>query len=355
MMKNILAVSTDISLKTLNKVREEWFEAGMKDNPFENLLVSPIDAEKRVIRGLKKHKDEYGANIFFDSGGYLVEKGKYSYGYLVRNLLDIYKKYPWADWYVMPDYPPRHSDPPHIIEKKVELTIKNVIKTWKEAPDFIKERAIAPIQGFTLDQISRTLDEYLGYDFNYMAFGAFKIVMKNKGVMLLDEKSAHYILYIQNRLKPYKIKLHVFGIGTFPSLYFFTKAGVYSFDNTSWIRGPKFGGLTVPMMVSFTKKTKPTKDVSTRNEITKEQFYYYNKVWGHRCPWDDDWEKLIAPGNEDYRILHGLAALMDTLKLSEKLSYREVVKKYEKIGRPVPLPIRLTGRLIPQRTLFDLV
>lgn len=355
MMKNILAATSEISLQTIAKLRDEWYEWEKRD-PFENILVSPVDANRKIMNLLYEQKREYGTHVFFDSGGYLAEKGKISYGYLVRNLLDIYKKYPWADWYVMPDYPPRHNDPTHIIEKKVELTIRNVINTWKEAPSFIKERAVAPIQGFTLEQIKKTLDEYLGYDFNYMAFGAFKIVMKNKGVLLLDRKSAEYILYIQKRLKSYGVKLHVFGIGAFPSLYFFTRAGVYSFDNTSWIRGPKFGGLTVPMMPQFIKKTKKMNGkFNIGEEITKEEFYRLNKIWGHHCHWDDDWNTLIAPGNEDYRLLHGLAALLDTLKLSEKLNYNEVVKRYRKTGRNIPLSIELTGKLIKQRTLFDIV
>lgn len=355
MLKNILAATSEISLQTIEKLRPIWYEeVGESPDPFKYILVSPIDGSRRLMAMLKKHKDEYESHIFFDSGGYLTEKGKISYGYLVRNLLDIYKKYPWADWYVMPDYPPRHNDPPHIIEKKVQLTIQNVIKMWKESPSFIKERAVAPIQGFNLQQIDKTLDEYLGYDFNYMAFGAFKIVMKNKGVLLLDRKSAEYILHIQRRLKPYGVKLHVFGIGTFPSLYFFTKAGVYSFDNTSWIRGPKFGALSITMMPTFNAKTKETKsDLTIGETLTPEKFRMLNELWGHKCPWDEPWDELVAPGNEDRRVLHGLAALMDTLALSEKMSYKEVVAKYKKIGRKIPLGIELVGKLIHQRSLYD--
>ena len=106
------------------KVHRLWQEGGDPRNPFAHLLTTPVGSTDGQLRAVRALVDRAGARMTFDSGGFYVQIGRLSYDALYGQLLDAYRAQPWADWYVLPDWVPRSTDPEDLVWEKVRYMVR---------------------------------------------------------------------------------------------------------------------------------------------------------------------------------------------------------------------------------------
>ncbi|HHW40225.1 MAG TPA: hypothetical protein GXX19_03600 [Syntrophomonadaceae bacterium] len=114
-----------IAPRDLRLLLQKLMDQDVDLKPFESVLISPLFSRPETIRLLRKLKEDGTIkNLYFDSGGYQVQKGIIGYHALYNQLLCFYRKNNWADYYILPDYPPTSLDSPEEIQQKVRLTVE---------------------------------------------------------------------------------------------------------------------------------------------------------------------------------------------------------------------------------------
>src|SRR5690348_1383174 len=109
-------------------------------NTFSRVLSTPLKLNAEALTILRNLKEERGATVCFDSGGYYVQVGKIEYYSLYLTLLETYRKHPWADAYVLPDHVPTSQDSPQVVDAKVRETVQFSTLFLSEMPDALRER-----------------------------------------------------------------------------------------------------------------------------------------------------------------------------------------------------------------------
>ena len=323
-MQLVTSLTVDASL--LRKLLRLWDEGGDPRNPFANVLVTPLFASPSTLDLVRRElKERRGATVYFDSGGYYAQQGKITFEELYCALRDYYRhqENQWADWYVLPDHVPTSSDPPRVVDEKVNDTVTAVRMFHAEMPSEMQEHSVPVIQGHTFDQVNRCIAAYRGLGATYIGFGSFGTGGSNNSINVTDRRSANTITHIADELADEGIRLHTFGVSTPPVIYAFLRLGLYSFDSLAWQRSAGYGKVYMP----FTRAYNVSHRSTHNSALSQVEFEQIKQRTGHHCPFCEDFRCLSE--NRLYRSLHNLVAVMETIEPGTQRDPREIASLIE--------------------------
>lgn len=278
-------------------------------DPFQKVLYSPLSSPISTTDYLKKEKQANRiSTVWIDCGAYQVQQGKFEYEELLAFLKKFYQNNQWADGYVLPDLVPLSTDSDERVEEKVQATIYNCCYFFKQMPIYIQKRAIAPIQGRTINQIYRCLENYAKMGVTRIGFGSWGTSGPNGSVNMLSTRSLDLFKKIYLFAREHRMELHCFGIGGPQSYNRFRNHHIipHSLDSTTWWKAGGFGSIFFPN----TSQIQVT--VKRGLKTTKKGLEQLKKETNHSCYYCQDIDSLRT--NRDHRIMHNLAAWLETLE-----------------------------------------
>lgn len=297
------------SVGKIRRVIELWNESDDPRNPFQRIIFTPLFSSAPTIAEIHRLKEERGAVIMFDSGGYQVQMGKLTYEELFNRLRCFYEANRWADWYVLPDRVPHTTDSDEVVEFKVQETIDFGRLFLQRMPDALKPRVLGVTHGRTPDQIRRCIEAYAEMGVRYVGFGSFGTSGPKGAVNLVSRRSLGLLHLAQTLAREYDLKLHIFGIGSPGPLIRLVHADIMpnSFDSAGWWKAGAFGNVFFPKGHQLHITAIATWETTTQGILqAKKQSH-------HECKFCVDVEQLRQ--SRIARIMHNLSALVDTLEL----------------------------------------
>jgi hypothetical protein len=105
---------------------------------------------------------------------------------------------------------PTSSDPPAIVNDKVNDTVTAVRMFYAEMPSTVQQRSIPVIQGHTFGQVNRCIEAYRELGSTYVGFGSFGTGGSNHSINLTDDRSARAVAHIARELSDEGVRLHTF-------------------------------------------------------------------------------------------------------------------------------------------------
>lgn len=301
----------------LRRLRE-WWDFGndsSRRNPFEKVIYSPISCPQSTTDYLyklrhsgKTKQSEKVTDLWLDCGAYQVQQGKFTYDELLEFLGSFYHKNTWADGYVLPDIVPLSTDSDEVIEYKVSATLFHCKKFFESMPEYVQERAIAPIQGRTVRHIDHCIETYAQLGVKRVGFGSWGTSGPNGSVNMLSNQSLAIFQNVCDLALGHGMSVHCFGIGGPNSLTRLqnSKAVPHSLDSTTWWKAAGFGGIFFP------KRSQIQITVRRGVETTKLGFDELKAETKHECKFCENLEDLRQ--HRHYRIMHNLSAWLDTLE-----------------------------------------
>lgn len=293
----------------IRKIKELWHHSGDQRNPLARVLVTPLftpASSLELIRALRENGDI--GKVIFDSGGYFVQTGRIKYEEMYQRLLDFYGDNRWADHYVLPDYVPLTSDSPDDVWYKVRTTADRGCLFYSEMPADIRSKALPVVQGHTIDQIRYCLNRFLSLEINTIGFGSFATGGKASSVNSVTRDSLEFVAELAQVLSKRGIGLHAFGVGTPPVMFLLHQAGVSSFDSVGWMKTAGFGKIYMP----FVRAYNITYHDRTARGLQEHEFNELKSLTNHTCYFCQSFASLAE--SRDYRIMHNLAVILDTLE-----------------------------------------
>lgn len=277
--------------------------------PFKQVLYSPLASPSSTTGYLKREKEAQKiTEVWIDCGAYQVQQGKLKYEDLLTFLNKFYQANQWADRYVLPDIVPLSTDSDEIVEYKVRETIYNCTRFFAQMPPYIQERAIAPVQGRTLNQIYRCLESYLAMGISHIGFGSWGTSGPNGSVNMLSVDSLALFKKIYSFALEHQQSVHCFGIGG-PNSYNRLRQNQlipHTLDSTTWWKAGGFGNIFFP----HTSQIQIT--IRRGIETTKAGLELLKKNTNHSCYFCQSVDSLRKSRN--HRIMHNLAAWLETLE-----------------------------------------
>lgn len=295
-----------------------WRESGDSRNPFKNVLITAIFTPTSTLRLIHQLKDEgVVENVFFDSGGFFVQMDRVTYEDMYWQLLQFYRENDWGDWYTLPDYVPLSSDDDDTRWYKTRRTADGSRLFYMEMPDNLKSKALAVIQGRSTTQVDYCLKTYLDEGIARFGFGSFGTNGKQSNANIVTEESYTLLKYVADVAKMDGITVHAFGVGTPPVIYLLNQIGIGSFDSIGWMKTAGFGKVYLPFMRAYNITYR---DKSARG-MPQQVFEDLKTRSGHQCAFCSDFGTLAS--NRNYRVLHNLAVIQDTIDLMQRQPVNE--------------------------------
>lgn len=295
----------------LRKIIRLWQSSGDNRNPFARTIFTPLFA-RPTVSILMKEMFEMPGGVIFDSGGYYVQQGVVSYESLYQNLMRFYRENEWADWYVLPDYVPTSSLSPDEVDSRVKATVTISKLFHTEMPENLRKKCLPVVQGYTLEQIQLCVENYAEMGVSYIGFGSFGTSGDNNSINMITRQSIQMIEFLKRHAERYKLKIHLFGIGTPSVLPLFRELGIDSFDSSCWSRTAGYGNVYLPFMGRRNITGRMLREVGGE-AYTKAKFIELRDATGHDCPFCRDVDKLI--GSRLHQMMHNLYVLLDTVDL----------------------------------------
>ncbi|MCS7266248.1 MAG: GNAT family N-acetyltransferase, partial [Armatimonadetes bacterium] len=292
----------------IRKILRLWDESGDRRNPFAHLIFTPLFSKPATIATIRQLKDQRGSTVMFDSGGYQVQTGKATYEELFERLLRFYRENDWADFYVLPDHVPRSSDSDREVDFKVRETVDFARLFLKMMPSDFAAKAVGVVHGRTFEQVRYCVQAYVDMGISYIGFGSFGTSGPNGKVNMLSQKSLRLLKLVQTLACEFGLRLHIFGIGSPSHLIRLQQGAIVpdSFDSAGWWKAGGFGNIFFPAGRQLHITAIPNAE-ATLLGIERQKRHS-----GHQCPFCDN-SKLLRLSRVK-RILHNLAAMLDTLK-----------------------------------------
>lgn len=314
----------------IRKILRFFREHEVHNTPLDNILVTPLFIQEDSLDMIQRIKDKHNTTVMFDSGGYYVQIGRLSYQELYYPLLQFYKENRWADIYTLPDHVPTSQDAPEEIWTKVKNTVRYTCLFFQELPSELQERAMAVVQGHTLEQIDYCLKHFLPLGIRYLGFGSFGTVGKNSQVNIATYSAVDLAKYVISVAQKHGIQVHLFGLGA-PALVAMIKGiGASSFDSSSWIKSAGFGQIYLPFTRGY--------NISHRNGrselqkgITIQEFERLRSRTQHRCPFCHSIRDLQQ--EKMYRALHNLMSIRQSVDMVNRREY-DVIRRIYESGSP---------------------
>jgi hypothetical protein len=308
-----LVTSLTIDASLLRKLLKLWDASGDRRNPFQNVLVTPLFANPSTLRLIREElKEKRGSSVYFDSGGYYAQQGKIRFHELYLALRDLYLNpdYQWADSYVLPDHVPTAKDTEDQIQAKVYDTVSASKNFYRELPPELQQRSIPVIQGHTTAQLQYCVENYLATGIQYIGFGSFDTCGPSQSINRITLQTVDLLTTVNELAGYHGFRLHLFGVGSPPAHYLFSRMHVRSFDTLTWLKAAGYGYIFLPFVRGYRIAHRTT----TRSYWEKEDFMLWKHRTEHFCPFCDSFEELGR--NRLYRILHNLVTFLET---SERL------------------------------------
>lgn len=297
------------SSSELKRLFQLWKSGGDPRNPFAHVLYSPIASPASTTEYLQQQKRAGEIEtVWLDCGAYQVQQGKRTYDELLSFLDSFYRKNQWTDGYVLPDIVPLSTDSDETVEYKVRETLYQCERFFSQMPLYVQERAIAPVQGRYIHQIKRCIETYNRMGIERIGFGSWGTSGPNGSVNMLSESSLALFKTVCTIANEYRMQVHCFGIGGPSSFNRLRRNNLYphSLDSTTWWKAGGFGSIFFPNTSQI--------QITVRRglETTKSGFEKLKLETNHSCYFCQDIQKLRT--SRDYRIMHNLAAWLDTLE-----------------------------------------
>lgn len=291
---------------------------------FRDVLVTALFTPPATLQLLREMKEEGKIeHVYFDSGGFYVQMGRISYEDMYYQLLQFYRKNDWADYYILPDTVPLSSDDEETKWLKTRETADGTRRFFSEMPHHLRDKALAVIQGRSEAQIDYCLESYIPMGIHHVGFGSFATNGKASSANILTHDSFQFLKYVTNVAAQYDISVHAFGVGTPPVIYLLNRTGVTSFDSIGWMKTAGFGKVYLPLIRAYNITYR---DRSARG-MPQKTFEKLRELTGHRCAFCDDFDQLAA--KRDFRVLHNLAVIQDTVALVCNGHTEELLKLME--------------------------
>ncbi|HHW27507.1 MAG TPA: hypothetical protein GXX23_09305 [Firmicutes bacterium] len=294
----------------LAQIALAWGNVKDRNTPLANVLISPLFADPASIQMIRRLKEQGAVNtVYFDSGGYQVQKGRIDYNTLYNRLLQYYEANDWADYYVMPDFPPVSGDSDSIVQEKVRITVDGTKRFFYDLPSTLRSRALAVVQGRRVEQVKFCLVNYhddLGI--SYVGFGSFPTNGAQSSINHLDAGAAEMLACIRRQYP--SVRIHAFGVGNPPVAYILNHMGIHSFDSSGWIKAAAYGNIYFPFTRAYNityRRIEPG-----RGALDAESFERIKTLTGHSCPYCSDFYELSR--NRTSRFLHNLICMMETVE-----------------------------------------
>ena len=325
-MKHIVA--QDPKLKALKERIELATELGADlERLYENVMVTPVASEEKFLEYLGELKEKgIVKNIIFDSGGFQVKTGRKIKGKRLTfaNLFELnnelYEKYDFADWLILPDASPVAADPEPVYIEKCKQTIKVSSEFFNQLPDRFKEKSIPCFHVKNIKYFD------LFYEGHYPIFEQTKYVacsvhscghdksLNLNGLLILD--------YINKELKKEDIKLHLLGIGSPSATYILHHLGLDSADSSiADMEAIRFG-------VIFPFKNNISVSKRKGDSITQEDLERLKEITGHSCVFCENLENLQVPHTKNYRLLHNQTVCIE---MAETYPHLPIETFFEKV------------------------
>lgn len=335
-MELVTSLTVDASL--LRKLLALWDAGGDPRNPFKSVLVTPLFSSPSTLRLVRDElKEKRGASVYFDSGGYYAQQGKIAFDQLYCDLRDYYldPKNQWADWYVLPDHVPTSKDAPHVVEEKVYDTVSASKNLLAELPSSLQARAIPVIQGHTGEQLRFCVENYVSRGMRYIGFGSFDTCGPNQSINRITYQSLDSLAVINELASHHGFDMHLFGIGSPPAQYLFSRLQVRSFDSVTWLKAAGFGHVFLPFVRGYRVAHRTTE----RTYISEEEFLMLKLITEHACPFCEQFRYLAE--SRPHRILHNLVVFAETV---EKLEHWSSARILSLINQTSPSYARMLDR-----------
>lgn len=304
--------------------------------PYRRLLFTPITVSSHISRERtmgyleRERKEGHLEWMMFDSGGFQTFRNEgYTIDRLVKENLWLYKRYDWADAYVMPDQPPAPNDTNDIIRNKIEKTILGAQTLFDQLPHKIQKKCM-PV--FHIQYMADIDEQYNAYKHIIEDSKLVCCAIEGGTNKRLNLKAMRVLKELKNIL-PKDTKIHTLGISSYPAMFALEQLGISSCDAVSPIFQASRGFLNFNgVLVKYSCRAE--------DPISIENLRSLKIGTGHRCPFCDNPEKLKNVWR--YRRLHNLVAFdeMD-LTLSNmtldnfKMGYPEM---YENLAQVLDIP-----------------
>lgn len=293
----------------LKRLFQLWESGGDSRQPFAHVLYSPIACPASTTEYLRLQKDAgHIKTVWLDCGAYQVQQGKRTYDELLSFLDKFYRNNQWADGYVLPDIVPLTTDNEEIVEYKIRETLYHCERFFNQMPLSVQERAIAPVQGRTINQVNRCLETYKRLGIRRIGFGSWGTSGPNGSVNLLSQESLALFKTVCDIAREHEMLVHCFGIGGPNSYNRLRRQNLIpdTLDSTTWWKAGGFGSIFFP------NKAQIQVTVRRSFETTKAGLEKLKRETYHSCYFCESIEQLRT--NRNHRIMHNLVAWLDTLE-----------------------------------------
>lgn len=294
----------------IRKLARLWKLHGDARNPLKNVLVTPLFTPPSALNLIRQMREQGEIEqVYFDSGGYFVQMGRLTYEDMYWQLLHFYRQNDWADWYVLPDFVPLSSDDEAEVWYKVRTTAERSTLFFSEIPPALQSKAIPVVQGHSFQQVEYCLEKYTRLGIKQLGFGSFGTNGKESSVNSITDYSLKLLVDLSTHLSRNNLTLHAFGVGNPPAIYLLDRAGVHSFDSVGWMKTAGYGKVFMPLTRAYNITYR---DPMARG-LQEHHFHELREFSGHSCYFCNSFEQLAQ--SRDYRIMHNLAVVLDTLDM----------------------------------------
>jgi queuine/archaeosine tRNA-ribosyltransferase len=293
----------------LRKIFSLWKIHGDDRNPFARTIFTPLFARPNVVKLMDEFFRSSGG-VMFDSGGYYVQQGVVTYDMLYQKLMVFYQQNDWADWYILPDYVPTSSLSVAEVDSRVNATVTVSKLFFTEMPPSLRQRALPVVQGHTREQIQHCVENYAEMGLTYIGFGSFGTSGSNNSINTITRQSIQMIEFLKQRAQKYRLKIHLFGIGTPNILPIFSELGIDSFDSSCWSRTAGYGNVYLPFIGRRNITQRMLREIGGE-AYNQAKFAELKDATGHNCPFCEDIDTLKH--SRIYQMMHNLVVMLDTV------------------------------------------
>lgn len=291
--------SLTASSRDLKHLIRTWEAEGLSERPFSKCIITPLFTERPAFEYVRYMHEQWGVDVFFDSGGFFVQQGKIKYDELFARLLEFYRKHDWAACYVLPDFVPTSRHSKEEVTERVFVTAAEGVKFLKRMPTELRSRALGVLQGHTPEHLKFCLEAFLAGGVQRIGFGSFDTTGAKAEINLMTDGSARRLTFVRDLIYQgfisQQIKsvpdLHLFGVSspniveTFPS-YLAT-----SFDSSGWQRTAGYGNVYLPFK-GRRNITHGGASILSGAGLSASEFYAQCEFTQHSCAFCRDFFKL---------------------------------------------------------------